>query len=266
MTDAEFQNEIYTYYRIHGRAHLPWRKTTDPYKILVSEVMLQQTQVERVIPKYEAFLKKFPTVRALARAPQSDVLRLWSGLGYNRRALLLKRAADAVVLERKGIFPKIKDELDALPGIGPYTAGAICAFAYNQPEVFIETNIRTVYIHFYFPTVKKVLDEKLLPIIERTLDTKNPQEWYAALMDYGSNLKKKLPNPSRKSAHHVTQSKFIGSVREVRGDILRTLLEKKRASGKVLQKEFEIERFDTAIDGLLKDGLIVKKGAFYTLV
>jgi A/G-specific adenine glycosylase len=228
-------------------------------------MMLQQTQVGRVIPKYKAFIKKFPQVRALARAPLADVLKLWSGLGYNRRALHLKRAAETVVSKHAGKFPRTKPELEKLPGIGPYTAGAIMAFAYNRPEIFIETNIRTVYIHFYFPKKKKIDDKELLPLIERTLDRKNPREWYAALMDYGAMLKATLPNPSRKSSHHVKQSRFVGSVRQERGRILKLLLQKGRASEKELQNGPMDTRFATALSGLLKDSLIKKQKSSYTL-
>lgn len=228
--------------------------------------MLQQTQASRVVSKYDTFIKQWKSVGMLVKASNTEVLQAWSGLGYNRRALNLKRAAEAVVGLYKGVFPERYEELLKLPGVGPYTAGAISAFAYNQPVVMIETNIRSVYIHFYFPTKKSVHDRELLPIIERTLDRKNPREWYAALMDYGAMLKSTQVNPSRKSKQHTQQSKFKGSVREVRGDILRTLLKDKKATAKKLQKGFEIERFQKALDGLLKDGLVKKSGASYTLV
>ena len=264
MTDKQFKNKIWDYYRKHGR-NLPWRKTKDPYKILVSEVMLQQTQVERVIPKYKAFIKKFPTTHTLARAPLASVLKLWSGLGYNRRALYLKRTAETVVSEHKGIFPKTKSELENLPGIGPYTAGAIMAFAHNNPEIFIETNIRTVYIHLFFSQKKKVSDRDLLLIIERTLDHHNPRQWYAALMDYGSMLKAITPNPSRKSIHYSKQSRFEGSVRQERGRILKVLLEKDSVSEKKLRNNDAKIQFTQAIGGLIKDGLIKKKKSSYSL-
>ncbi len=265
MIQKEFKKEIYSYYKKHGRSYLPWRQTTDVYKILVSEIMLQQTQVERVIPKYNAFLKKFPTVKKLASASNREVLSLWSGLGYNRRAINLKRAAEVVTKSYKGIFPKTKKELDLLPGIGPYTAGAMCAFAYNTLEVFIETNIRTVFIHFFFKNKKGISDTDILLLIQKTLDIKNPKRWYSALMDYGSMLKSMYPNPSRKSKHHTSQSRFKGSAREVRGDILRTLLKNKKVSVKDLQKEFDIVSFTKALEGLLRDRLIEKKNNVYFL-
>ena len=258
MTDKEFQKEIYRYFKKHGRAHLPWRGETDPYKILVSEIMLQQTQAGRIVPKYEAFIKRWDSAKKLAKASNSDVLSLWSGLGYNRRALNLKRAAEAVSRDFRGHFPKTKEELVSLPGIGPYTAGAILAFAFNESEVMIETNIRSVYIHFYFPKKKAVHDKDLLPIIERTMDRKNPRNWYAALMDYGAMLKATNPNPSRKSKHHTKQSKFKGSMREVRGAALKLILNGEKKLEERLGAQFDKERAVGALLGLQKDGLITQ--------
>jgi A/G-specific adenine glycosylase len=204
---------VLAYYKSHGRHHLPWRKTFDPYKILVSEMMLQQTQVDRVIPKYEAFIKKYPTAGKLAAAPLTDVLTLWSGLGYNRRAKYLWEAASG-----------------GTKGIGPYTKAAVAVFAHNEPVVMIETNIRTVYLHHLFPKVKNIPDEKLLPYIVVPKGVE-PRVWYAALMDYGSYLKQAHLNPSRRSKHHVKQKKFAGSDREVRGAILKAHLTGTRVTG-----------------------------------
>ncbi len=224
MQDAKFRKIILSYWRRHGRHDLPWRKTTDPYAILVSEVMLQQTQVSRVIEKYRAFLKAFPTFHRLASVSPRAVLKVWQGLGYNRRALMLQRCAQAVVREHGGKLPRNHETLQALPGIGPYTAGAILAFAFNVPHPVIETNIRRVYLHHYFPGKKKVADTKLLPIITRTLDTKNPRRWYGALMDYGAYLATQTENPNRRSRHYTRQAKFEGSVRQLRGRVLTALL------------------------------------------
>lgn len=226
MTKREkaFVHTVLTYWRSHGRHDLPWRKTHDPYRILVSEVMLQQTQVSRVMKKYEEFLDAFPTVKALTEASTADLLSVWTGLGYNRRALFLKRAAEAIVRDYKGTFPRDAHTLEALPGIGQSTRGALLAFAFNIPTVFIETNIRAVFIHAFFPHARNVSDATILPLIEKTLDQKNPRDWYYALMDYGVYLKETLPNPSRKSRHHVRQSAFKGSNREVRARILRFIL------------------------------------------
>lgn len=211
---------VLSHYKKHARNHLPWRKTHDPYKILVSEMMLQQTQVDRVIPKYEAFIARFPTAKKLASATLAEVLLLWQGLGYNRRAKYLWEAA-----KQWG-----ETELEELPGVGPYTANAVRVFAYNEPRVLIETNIRAVYIHFLFPNRALVRDSELLPHI-RVPKGVEPREWYAALMDYGSYLKKTVPNPSRKSRHHVRQKKFVGSDRQIRGAILRAHLHRTRVTG-----------------------------------
>jgi len=225
----KFQNSIYEYYKKNKR-RLPYRSTNNPYYILVSEIMLQQTQVDRVNDKYLLFIKEFPNFKALADAPGSDLLRVWQGLGYNRRALALQRTAQIIVKQYHGKLPDSVDELVKLPGIGSYTAAAICAFAFNKPVVVIETNIRTVFIHFFFHDRTQVKDDELLPLIEKTLDKKKTKEWYYALMDYGVMLKKNLPNPGRKSAHYYKQSKFEGSNRQLRGRILKALVAKHRVS------------------------------------
>jgi len=224
MKTADFQKLIWHNYRKAGRS-FPWRETTDPYRILVSEIMLQQTQTDRVVPKYRSWLKKFSTVKKLASASTADVLKEWKGLGYNRRALNLKRAAEVVTKKYNGKLPQTLVELDSLPGIGPYTAGAIMTFAFNEPAVFIETNIRTVFIHFFFKNSKEIHDKDILSLIAKTLDTKNPREWYYALMDYGAMLKKSGLRNNVKSKHYTKQSPFKGSNREVRSKILTYTLE-----------------------------------------
>jgi A/G-specific adenine glycosylase len=203
---------------------LPWRETTDPYAILVSEVMLQQTQAERVTERYRAFLARFPSPAALAATDLGDLLTLWQGLGYNRRALALKQAATVLVERHAGTVPDDRQALEALPGIGPYTAGAILAFAFDRAEVFIETNIRSVYLHHFFPDREGVTDRELLPLVAATLDRAAPRPWYNALMDYGSILKRTGANPSRRSRHHQRQSPFAGSNRQQRSLLLRTVL------------------------------------------
>lgn len=262
MTTKKFQNTVWEYYRKYGR-DFAWRKTRDPYKILVSEMMLQQTQASRVEPKYESFLKKFPTTKALATAKLQDVLREWQGLGYNRRALFLKRAAETVERDFGGKFPKDFKTLCSLPGIGPATAGDMLAFCWNIPVVVIETNIRSVFIHFFFPDKEKVSDTEILPLIEKTLDQENPREWYWALFDYGAFLKK-TSNPSKRSAHHVKQSSFVGSYRQKRAAILRTILKKPHTS-KEIQEVFKYEHNVVAqiLLDLEKEGFVKKfsKGA-----
>lgn len=267
MDPKEFKKIVYSYYKTHGRHSLPWRKTVNPYKILVSEVMLQQTQADRVALKFRSFIKKFPTVRALAKAPLREVLLSWQGLGYNRRALYLKKMAEAVTKKYKGKIPSSLLELETLPGIGPYTARAVRAFALNEPEVFIETNIRTVYLHHFFADKDKVRDELLIPLIKKTLDQKNPREWYSALMDYGSHLKKTVPNPSRRSHAHVKQSAFKGSVREVRGKILALVMREGAVSLSKVKKELAVlgkDKITRALSALIREGLISQKGTSIT--
>ncbi len=258
--------------------YLPWRQTRDPYRILVSEMMLQQTQVDRVIPKYTRFIKTFSTVELLARAPLSQVLLLWSGLGYNRRAKFLHQAAKMLVLEHKGVFPKTVAELEKLPGVGPYTARAVAAFAYNRPVVCIETNIRTVFTHFCFSKKSrrdldtKISDKELLPLVEQSLPLAkeaglSPCEWYAALMDYGAFLKKSGVRINSRSRHYAKQSKFDGSARQLRGAILRALLASP-ATTSHLQKITNRPKsdIDRTLATLVKEGMIVKTNATFSVV
>lgn len=239
MNTREFQKKIWEFYKKHGRHDLPWRDTHDPYNIFVSEVMLQQTQVQRVIPKYEEFTKKFPTFKSLANASQADVIRLWQGLGYNRRALFLKKSAEHIVAKYDGKVPDTEEVLRTLPGIGPNTAGSLLAFVHNMPIVFIETNIRRVFLHEFFQNKKDIPDKELNPLIEKTLHRDNPREWYYALMDFGSYLASKYENANMRSRHYTKQSKFKGSKREVRGKILKMLTE----NGEVCLRD--IKKIDT---------------------
>lgn len=257
-----FQRRVRSFYKKNSRHSLPWRKTRNPYRILVSEIMLQQTQVDRVVPKYKAFVKRFPSVESLAASLLGDVLREWQGLGYNRRAKMLHEAAKAITLNHQGKVPRSYAELIALPGIGDYTAKAVRVFAWNEPEVLIETNIRSVFIHHFSPKRNRVSDKKLFPYMEIALDRKNPREWHAALMDYGSHLKKTVPNPSRKSAHYAKQKPFKGSQREVRGAILRELAKGSRPMPKLFAGlPFDTERVRIQLRALSKEGLVAfKKG------
>ncbi|MBI2483798.1 A/G-specific adenine glycosylase [Candidatus Uhrbacteria bacterium] len=219
-----FGRRILEWYRTHGRHDLPWRKSRNPYNILVSEVMLQQTQISRVIEKYREFLLAFPSVRALARANARDVLVVWQGLGYNRRALYLQRAAYQIVKEHNGRFPRHVEKLEALPGIGPYTARAVAVFAWNAPEILLETNIRRVMLHFFFRDQDRVSDSQIEPLLQRMLHHKDPRIWYWALMDYGAGPLKKISNPNRRSKHYIKQTRFEGSRRYVRSKALSFLL------------------------------------------
>lgn len=234
------------------------------YKIVVSEIMLQQTQVSRVMEKYKEFLKAFPTLQSLSRASLGNVLKLWQGLGYNRRARFLHQFAKRVIERHGGVIPRDGEGLLALPGIGKGTAGSIMAFAYNLPVVFIETNIRRVYIHHFFADKDTVSDKQILPIVEATLPSKNYREWYYALMDYGAHLKNLDVNPNRKSKHYVKQSKFDGSNREVRGVILKYLSNHEKLSDKKYLT-FTKTRFEKALTGLIKEGFVKRKGAYIVL-
>lgn len=243
---------------------MPWREDTRPYYVLVSELMLQQTQVGRVIPKFEAFIARFPDEETLAGAPLSDVLRLWSGLGYNRRAKFLHETAKMIITEYNGVFPSKKDGLLKLPGVGVNTAGAIMNYAYNQPALFIETNIRTVYFHHFFENGGKVADTDILPLLEQTIDKEHPREFYWAIMDYGTWLKKQGVGQIQQSRHYKKQSALKGSVREVRGQIIRSLTNADKTENELRSELLADERFSVALSGLLKDGLIMNtKGLFH---
>lgn len=289
--DHKFIEQVWSYYHQSGR-DLPWRRSITPYRIVVSEIMLQQTQVSRVLIKYPEWLKQFPTWKSLALASTADVIRAWQGLGYNRRALALKKIAEIVMSEYRGKLPSDPELLVSFPGIGSATASSICAFAFNQPVVFIETNIRRVYIHHFFGTRDSRLgarktnlhsqvpsdkfqvpsaeyrvtspeprdlinDQQLLPIIERTLDRSNPREWYWALMDYGSYLAKKVDNPNRKSQHYAKQSKFEGSDRQIRGAILKILADGNLKLEELKQAlNFSPPRIQQALQQLIDEGFL----------
>ena len=256
-----FQKLIYDHYRRNGRA-LPWRKHRNPYRILLSELMLQQTQVARVIEKYRQFLHRFPDIESVVRAPLRAILEQWQGLGYNRRALALKNLVVICVDRHEGRIPSTIEALKALPGVGAATAGAVCAFAFNKPAVFVETNIRTVFIHHFFQDREGVTDSEILPLVEQTLDAKQPRQWYYALMDYGVALKERHVNPSRRSAHYTKQSPFEGSLRQVRGMILRALVKQPGISEPALVKEInrDAEMVRHCLRQLRTEGFIVKKG------
>ena len=208
---------------------LPWRRTRDPYAIWISEVMLQQTQVARVDGRWQRWLERFPSIDALAASSPADVLEEWQGMGYNRRALSLLAAAQTVS-STGGAMPREAAELVALPGIGPATAAGIRAFAYNLPGVYLETNVRAVYLYELFPEAAAVPDSELVPLVETCCpaDASNPSDdprtWYYALLDYGAHLKRTVPNPSRRSAAHTRQSRFEGSRRQKRAELVRILL------------------------------------------
>lgn len=247
---------------------LPWRGIDDAYAVLVSEVMLQQTQVSRVLGRWERFLRRFPTVDALAAADASAVLDEWQGLGYNRRALSLKRAAEACAAERGGALPETVEGLVRLPGIGPATAAGVVAFAHNLPAVYLETNVRTVFLHELFPGRDEVKDTEIIPLVRDTCPGDDPRSWYYALLDYGAHLKRTVSNPSRRSAAYARQSAFDGSRRQKRAELLRVVL----AAGEVpieaareALDAFERDRGRDAIDPALFDSIVadmVREGFF----
>jgi A/G-specific adenine glycosylase len=257
--DQQFEAAVWEYFRAHGRHDLPWRRPQsdggfDPYRILVSEIMLQQTQVSRVIPKFEAFTTRFPDVPALAEAPLAAVLTQWSGLGYNRRAKFLWQAAQRVRQEHGGQLPKSSAELVKLPGIGPNTAGALLAYAYNLPTVFIETNIRTVFIHHFFAGQQGVDDRAILELVARTVP-EDARHWYWALMDYGTHLKQTQGNLNKLSKHYTVQSRFAGSRRQVRGQVLQLLHDRSQQEAGLAQVIAD-ERLPAVLADLVGEGMI----------
>ncbi len=262
-----FRKIVWDYYKHQGRHTLPWRKTRDPYKILVSEVMLQQTQVDRVQPFYKNFLRKFPDVKALARAPLSEVLKAWQGLGYNRRAKMLHEAAKRVVRDYGGKFPKTAAELEALPGVGPYTARAVAAFAYDAHDILIETNIRTAVMHHYFPRKSKVSDAEIEKVLKKAAPIEKAREWNWALMDYGASLKRSGVRTNARVKSYTKQSTFKGSLREARGAILRALAEKPetRVQLQSLLGADRGEQIHTALKNLIREKLIARKKGKYQL-
>jgi A/G-specific adenine glycosylase len=264
MEVADFQELVWQKGRELYR-DMPWRSTTDPYYIMVSEFMLQQTQVDRVVPKYNAFIVTYPDVYALATAPLGDVLALWNGLGYNRRAKFLHDTAAKIVSHFDGIVPSSVQDLMSLPGIGPNTAAAIVAYAYNVPVGFIETNIRTVYFQHFFADAHLVTDDELRRVVAETVDQEHPRQWFWALMDYGSYLKKQGAASLDKSAHYKKQSVLEGSVRQVRGHIIRALTKSAMSEAELREEVVADERFEKALTSVIKDGLVSVSGNQYHL-
>jgi A/G-specific adenine glycosylase len=267
MSPQRFRNLVWKHYREQGRHALPWRATTDPYRILVSEVMLQQTQVERVTPFYKNFLKQFPTVRALAAAPLKEVLTAWQGLGYNRRAKMLHEAAKVVAAAHNGKMPQDAQVLLTLPGIGPYTASAVAVFSSNSDQILIETNIRTVITHHFFPEKHTVSDTEILAVLKRVYPKGRAREWYAALMDYGSHLKRSGIRINNRAKGYAKQSVFKGSLREARGALLRELVAgpKRRATLlRVLGTE-RVSQTQEALSKLAQEGIVTSEGGTVSL-
>lgn len=252
-----FRKIILEHYR-ENRRDFPWRNNPSPWEVYVSEVMLQQTQTNRVSEMFPPFMERFPSPEVMAASSLEDVLRHWKGLGYNRRARSLHQASKVMVENHGGTVPQDPEQLVELPGIGPATAASIAAFAFDRPTVFVETNIRTVYIYFFFPGQEEVHDRDILPLVESTLDRKSPHHWYSALMDYGAMLKKNLPNPGRKSRHHVKQSPFKGSRREIRSRIMDLVLEQRQVSRHMALENITSPQHDVnaVIDELVGEGFL----------
>lgn len=253
-----FQTKILSWYETHKR-DLPWRKTSDPYAILVSEVMSQQTQILRVVPKYLAWLEAFPTSKALAKASVSEVLMHWSGLGYNRRALNLQKTAKVLAHDYNGLWPKTPEELEKLPGIGKYTASAVACFAFNAQIPVIDTNIRKVILVTFgnrhceesanWRTTKQsnlredcraslaMTENDIEEIAWQLLPVGKAKDWNQALMDYaGAELKKeKIAIPK--------QSTFMGSKRWYRGNLLKLLTQQKNVSPQQLEEIWQKDIF-----------------------
>jgi A/G-specific adenine glycosylase len=253
-----FRSAVLDFYARSGR-RFQWRETDDPWAIFVSEIMLQQTQTKRVEPKFREWMERFPDAAALAQADLASVYEAWRGLGYNSRALRLRESARICAERHSGLPPRDEASLLELPGVGRYTARAVMAFAYRMPGAFLETNIRAALIFHFFRGADKVRDRELEEAAEAVLDRDDPRTWYYALMDYGAWLKGKEPNPSRRAAAYVRQSKFQGSVRQARGAVLRALGDGGRASLAEMAAETGVEygRLQEAAEGLIRDGLIL---------
>ena len=262
-----FQAYIYDRANVCYR-DLPWRRTKNPYAILISEVMLQQTQATRVIPKFEAWIKTFPTLRSLAKADISQVLALWSGLGYNRRALAVHSAAIELVKRFEGKVPAKEEDLIRLPGIGKYTSRAILTFAFDIPTVFLETNVRTVLIKHLFPESIDVPDSSMYPIAEAILDRESPARWYNALMDYGADLKRLNENHGNKAKAYGRQSPFSTSFRRIRGEMLKKAISEGLCDidSFYATMPFSLEDVETCAKTLAKEGFLVYEGRSFRLV
>lgn len=254
----DFQRKVKAMGEEHHR-ELPWRYIDDPYAVLVSEVMLQQTQVKRVLDYWPRFMRTFPSIDALASSEVSLVLEMWQGLGYNRRALALRKSAEICSRDYKGNLPVSYDELVALPGIGPATAAGVLSFALQKPSMYLETNVRTVFLHELFPGECDVHDKLIEPLVRRSCPNVDPRSWYYALLDYGAYLKATNPNPSRRSKHHSKQSKFEGSRRQKRAEILRMVLASEGMAEPQIVREltdFEREHKREAPDESLVEGIL----------
>ena len=261
---GSFRSFVYAYASQNPRSY-PWRETSDPWEILVSEVMLQQTQTGRVASKFPSFIARFPIPLALADSSVEELLGFWKGLGYNRRGLNLKRCAERIVGYHGGRVPSDQQALEALPGIGPYTASAIRAFAFSEPVVLIETNIRRLFLYVFFKGRDDVHDREVLVRIEETLDRDDPKAWYSALMDLGSDLSRYVENPNRRSRHYTKQSRFEGSNRQIRGRILEALLTGPKERREIDALPFDRKRIAAQLEALGREGFIEEQDGVWKL-
>jgi A/G-specific adenine glycosylase len=292
MSRSTIAHILIEWFRRHGR-NLPWRHTRDPYRILVAELMLQQTQVERVIPKYHAFLALFPTVADLANAPTSAVITAWQGLGYNRRAVYLQRTAHAVQHQYAGEFPRSVAELRALPGIGPYTAGAIACFAFEQDVGFLDTNIRRVIVRLHHDPTTETNERDLWQLAEQLVPQEQGWWWNQAIMELGAlictaqrpkcvqcplrghchdyqarlvadeQLLATPTPPHKRVAERKKSEPFLGSNRYIRGRIIDALRAQAPQTPEQLcahiQQSYpalDQQRLEHLLHGLMADGLI----------
>lgn len=267
MTGNQFRNIVWKHYEEAGRHTLPWRLSPTPYRVLVSEMMLQQTQVERVIPYFAAWMKEYPSVAKLAHASLSDVLRRWQGLGYNRRAKALHDAAKSIVRAHGGRVPKDVAALRGLPGVGPYTANAIRAFAFNEDALVIETNIRTAIIHHFFTNEEAVSDEQIEAVLAKISPLGDARRWYSALMDYGAHLKRSGARLNGKTRGYAKQASFTGSNRQTRGALVRALSNGSSGKASLLElfPEQRKRQAEEQLRALIGEGLVVRRGRTYTL-
>lgn len=249
---------VWDHYAARARS-FPWRETRDPWLVLVSEVMLQQTQTDRIAKRYPGFIEHYPTPEALASASVEELLGDWKGLGYNRRGLNLKRAAQMIVDRHGGEVPQEDDALRSLPGVGPYTAAAVRAFAFGEPVVLIETNIRRLFLYVFFAGEDEVPDRPVLERIREALDESDPHAWYYALMDLGSAMRTWVPNPNRKSKHYAVQSRFEGSDRQIRGRIIEAMLSGARTLDELYALDFDNRRISAQVEALEREGFLVRQ-------
>lgn len=258
IEDKAFIDYILTHYKKHGRHDLIWRKNINAYRIIVSEIMLQQTQVSRVLPKFEQWMKQYPTLKILKTAQFKDILVLWQGLGYQRRAKALYELAQSYAS-----VPKTYEKLLDVRGVGSYTASAVCAFAYDTfTHPVLETNIRTALIEEFHQGEEEIHDGLLYEDLERLVKYPKVQKvgartWYYALMDYGAYLKQQNISHNKKSAHHVTQTPYKGSTRELRAKVLFALTHGEKLRGDA--RELEV------LQSLQKEGYIEKRRTRYVI-